>query len=90
MKGRGKDMSHKKCHDETVLPEVHFDFAFVGLENEPGKTMPTLVLRERQTRMTMSSVAPSKSTGTFIANRCVAFLKEIGCEHGDSGASMAI
>ena len=31
----------------------------------------------------MCSVVPSKSTGEFIARRVVAFMKEVGCAHGD-------
>jgi hypothetical protein len=31
----------------------------------------------------MSSAVPSKSTGTFIANRVVSFMREIGLEHVD-------
>ena len=43
--------------------------------------MTTLVARERNTRMTMASVVPYKSTGT--AKRVVAFMREVGCEQGD-------
>ena len=45
--------------------------------------MLVLVVREVQSKMTMSSAVPSKSTGTFIAKRVVAFLREIGCEQCD-------
>ena len=62
-------MGHFKGTEEPILPEVHFDFAFVGLENEPHKTKPVMVLRQRQTKMTMSAVVPSKSTGEFAAKR---------------------
>ena len=30
----------------------------------------------------MASVVPSKSTGTFIAERILAFIREVGCEFG--------
>jgi hypothetical protein len=84
LRGRAVEMPHHQAvNDERGLPEVHLDFAFLGEEGEPGGTVPVLVARERSTRMTMSSVVPSKSTGTFIARRVVAFLREIGCEHGD-------
>ena len=33
--------------------------------------------------MTMSSVAPSKTCGEFIAKSVVAFMKEIGADQGD-------
>ena len=42
-----------------------------------------LVMRMRDVRMTMSSLAPSKSTGDFIAKRIVTFIKECGCEGAD-------
>ena len=41
--------------------------------------MPVLVVREVQSKMTLSTAVPSKSTGTFVARRMVAFLCEIGC-----------
>ena len=56
------------------------DFCFLGDEGEKN-TLTTLVARERNTRMTMATVVPSKSTGNFIGRRIVAFLREIGCEH---------
>jgi hypothetical protein len=65
------------------LPELHLDVAFFGEEGEPGNTIPVLVARERKTRMTMSPAVPAKSTGTFIERRVVAFMREVGCEHGD-------
>ena len=82
-RGRGTEMPHLKSKDEHSLPEVHLDFGFLGEEGEPGNTLPVLVVRERWTRMTMSSATPSKSTGGFIAKRVVAFLREIGAEQGD-------
>ena len=37
----------------------------------------------RDVRMTLSTLAPSKSSGEFVANRVLAFFKECGCEAGD-------
>jgi hypothetical protein len=86
-RGRGIEMPHRKRPEaERVLPEVHFDFCFLGNEgkkDEVGETLPVLVVREVGSRMTMSAAVPSKSTGTFIARRVVAFLKEIGCAQCD-------
>ena len=65
------------------MSEFHLGFAFMGEEHDPGKTIPILVGRERLTRMTVSSVTPSKTTGTFISRRFVAFMREVGCEAGD-------
>ena len=65
------------------MSEVHFDYGFLGKEGEPGKLLPVLVAKERITGMILASAVPSKTTGTFITNRIMAFLKEIGCEFGD-------
>jgi hypothetical protein len=81
--GRGKEIPHKKSRTTSGIPEVSFDFCFLGKESEPGQTLPILCVRERSTRMTMASAVPSKSTGTFIAQRSGAYLKEIGCLLGE-------
>jgi len=83
VRGRCKNTAHKKQENTEIGPELHMDFAFVGKENEPGKTATILVAKERKTKMTMAAVVPSKSTGNFIAARLMAFLKEIGLELGD-------
>jgi hypothetical protein len=81
--GRGREMAHKKSSGTHELPELHFDFCFLGREGEPHQTLSVLVVREGLTKMTMSSAVPSKSTGTFIAKRVVSFMREIGLEHVD-------
>ena len=83
VRGRGKEMPHFKTKDERGVPEFHLDFAFMGDEQDPGKTVPMVVVRERDTRMTMAAAVPSKSTGNYIAKRVAAFFKEAGCESGD-------
>ena len=78
VRGRAKEMAHMASKgDAGDIPEVHFDFCFPGGE-EPGTYLTILVGRIRHTRMTMSSVMPSKSTGEFIAKRVIAFLRECG------------
>jgi len=84
VKGRGKEEACRKVDGgggERNLPEVHFDFCFPKHEDEEGMTV--FCGRERDTRMTLASTVPSKSTGEFAAKRVVAFLREIGCEQGD-------
>ena len=71
-------MPHQRVAGERELLEIHFDVAFLGDEGHLGETLPVLVVRGRLSRMTMASAAPS--TGTFIAKRVVAFLREVGCE----------
>ena len=85
-RGRGVELPHRRAREEgKKLPELHFDFCFLGdegkkgVKSEVGETLPILVVREVGTKMLLSAGAPSKSTGTFIARRCLAFLKEIGC-----------
>ena len=86
VKGRGKEMDHvtdkKKEGIERTQPEFHADFCFPGDEDKE-KNLTVMVVRERLTKMMMASVVPTKSTGTFIAKRIVAFMKEVGCEHAD-------
>ena len=75
-------MSHARSQQEGDIPEFHIDWCFPG-DEQAGNTLNVLVCRMRNVRMTMSSVAPSKSTGEFIARRLMAFLRECGCEAGD-------
>ena len=83
VKGRAKEMSHqtiaKKDKPETI--EFHMDFYFPGEEDGTG-ALTILVIRERQTRMTMASAVPSKSMGNFIVRRGISFMKELGCSDG--------
>ena len=81
--GRGKDAPHTKQDTQGELHEMHFDYAFMGEEGEAGKTVTMLVVRERKTRMTMSTAMPTKSTGKFVVERVWAFMKEVGIEHLD-------
>ena len=68
---------HYRVPQEPKMNEVHFDFAFLGKEDEPGKLAPMLVIRERITGMTMASTMPTKSAGTFITSRILAFLRRL-------------
>ena len=83
MKGRGAEAACWRSGGGGELPEFHLGWAFPG-EEEAGRTLTMLVVRMRDVRMTMSSLAPSKSTGEIITRRVVAFLKECGCEGGDA------
>ena len=83
VKGRGKEMLHIRSDGTGEIPEVYFDFCVLGDENDPGNTLPVLCARSRGCKMTLASAVPRKSTGTFVAKRILAFLREIGLEHGD-------
>ena len=83
MKGRGKEASHEKSKKQPEMSEMHFDFFFMGKEGEPGRTIPIAAAKERATGMVMAAVVPTKTTGSYIARRMMAFLQEVGLEFGD-------
>ena len=84
--GRGKEMPHLRAAGDGGLPEVHFDFFFLGPEGKPGETIAILCGRGRHCRLTMSVAVPIKRTGTYISRRVIAFLCEIGLDHYDINA----
>ena len=59
------------------------DFAFLGREDDPQKTMAVLVAKEITSKMITSAAALRKTTSTFIATRDAGFSREIGSLHGD-------
>ena len=80
VRGRRKEASHFLSKNEPGgLPEFHFDWCFL-CEEETQKTLTVLVRRMRGTRMIMSTLMPSTTTGEFAANRIMAYLRECGCE----------
>ena len=81
--GRGKHLSHTRGSQERKIHELHFDFMFMGRKDEPGETVTCLVVREVPTRMTLSTMVPSKAASTFVVQRVLAFLDEIGCKNQD-------
>ena len=62
VRGRGKQTPHQASKGSTGLPEISFDFCFVGEEGEPVKTVAILCARDRHTKMLMASVTPTKSS----------------------------
>lgn len=76
-KNKDKDKGKMGMH------EVRFDFFFMGMEGEPGRTIPIVAVKERKSGMLMASVVPRKTTGTFVSRRILSFLQEVGCEFGD-------
>ena len=82
VKGRGKELPHARVARDSEMHEFHFDWAFPG-EEEAGKTLKVLIGRMRHIRMTLSTAAPTKTTGEFIAKRILAFIRECGCEMVD-------
>ena len=46
VRGRGKQMPHQAGSQEMSMSEVHMDFAFLGREDDPQKTMAVFVAKE--------------------------------------------
>ena len=82
VRGRAEGHEHFRQSDMPSSVEIHLDCCFPGEEGQDFK-LTILVARDRGTKMTMNSVAPSKTCGEFIAKRVVAFMKEIGADQGD-------
>ena len=83
VRGQGTEEPCKRTKGEgPEIPEVHLDFMFMG-EETGGRTLAVLVARERGSKATMSTVAPRKSSGEWLARRVNAWMKEIGCAHGN-------
>ena len=76
-------MSHKTGRQERGLPEVHFDYMFLGPQDAPGETRTYLVVREAETRMVMSTMVPAKGREQFAVDRVLNFIDEIGYMHQD-------
>jgi len=83
VQGRGKNAAHRRSTEEKKIPEVHLDFMFMGPKDQPGETVPCLVVREAITKMTMAAAVPNKSAERFVIRRVLAFLTEVGCMHKD-------
>ena len=82
--GRGKEAAHRRrAQGSGDLPEIHFDFAFMGDEADAGNTVTMLVARTRSDRMTLATAVPRKSAGDFVVKRVMAFFREIGIEKSD-------
>jgi hypothetical protein len=83
VRGRGKNAAHTKLKEEKSVPEIHFDYMFVGMKDEPGEVLTCLVAREALSKMMLAMVVPSKSPSSFVVKRVLAFLDEVGCTHND-------
>jgi hypothetical protein len=83
VRGRGKSMPHYKGRGERGLPELHFDYMFLGEADKPHETRACLVAREAVSRVTLATMVPSKGSEEYTVDRIVAFLSEVGCLHGD-------
>ena len=68
VRGRGESVRHEAGKEMPEQTEVHMDFFFIGDEDQNEK-LTVLAARERTTRMTMSTVAPSKRTAKVLGKK---------------------
>ena len=81
VRGKGKSMAHAKREGDFERREVHMDYCFMGGRDDK-KARCILIVKDRESRMIMSSVAPVKGTrDDFVAKRVRAFIRELGLEH---------
>ena len=78
IRGKGKDMDHRKgIEEERGLSEYSFDYCFPG--DEFGFKLTIFVGNERATGMKMATVVPTKgASGRFSAERILEFMEECG------------
>jgi len=79
--GRGVEATHRRAvRDVGAIPEIHVDFCFPGSVVGNGQNLTVVVARDRDSRMMLSEVVPTKgSTGLFAASRVACFIRELGC-----------
>ena len=78
VRGRGESTPHRRSErDEGAIPEVHMDYCFLGKKDEHAQ--PFVVVRERDSRMTLSFLVREKGTAdVYVIHRVLAFLEELG------------
>ena len=72
--GRGKDLPHhhQASSEKLDIPSVHFDYCFLGSEDQVKHTV--LVAKERSSKMTMSTIVPMKGASEeWAVRRLLAF-----------------
>ena len=80
--GRGKKVPHlRQGVQERSIPEVSWNYFFMGSEASTEKVLTILVARDRDSRMICSTVVPRiGTTGDFATKRINACINEIGYE----------
>ena len=63
VRGREQQMPHQGGALGTNMSEVHLNFALLGREEDPLKTMGVLVTKTRTRKVIRSAAAPQKATG---------------------------
>ena len=83
IKGKGQAEAHRQQQKrEEGLPEVHLDYAFIGgrsgKEEDRDKLMPVLIVKEKETKMTIASVVPKKVSFSGCSQRQGRHLHQVG------------
>ena len=83
VRGKCRRLPHRAGKEKSDHNELHFDFCFLGKEGQANKTMPVIAVKERDSGMLMGAALPTKTTGSYVSQRVMAFMKEVGVEYGD-------
>lgn len=80
--GNGKVAPHVGQTRTDGLPELHYDHCFLSTEGSPLAAV--LVAKEKNTRVTLATVIPTKSASVeFTVRQILAFLEEVDLEGAD-------
>ena len=84
VRGKGRAMDHRRQGEgDRRVPEVHLDYCFLGTATD-ARPKTVLVAKDRESRMVMASLVPSKGAcNEFAAKRVRAFLSEFGYQNMD-------
>ena len=80
VRGCGQAEPHRRtARDSEAVPEIHMDYCFMGTTRDEAQ--PILVVRERDTRLTLSFLVREKgASDPYVVRRILAFIKEVGLE----------
>ena len=67
--GRGRETPHRNGKDkELSMPEVHWDFMFLGEEKDPGNAVAIIVAKEKRRRWGCRRWSLTSPPGTSYAD----------------------
>ena len=80
VRGCGQSEPHRRSErDQHAVPEIHMDYCFMGRRQD--EVQPILVVRERDTRLTLSFLVREKgASDPYVIRRVLAFIREVGLE----------
>ena len=68
VKDKGLQLPHKQSSELPHQHELHWDFAYIGQEGKPGQLITIFVMRERLTKMILTTPVPTNGINNFISN----------------------